>query len=511
MPVLRFPGSPTLKRYAASEAPVCIIQGPIESGKSVGSVGRLFKQALQMPRCIDGVRRVKTVIWRQTYPQLLGSTMQTWLQWFPEKVYGKIAGSEPYIHQIRFLDLEWDVYFQAFPDYTPKVVADLKSTEWTNAWANEMQFASRELFVEVLGRTGRFPRKDDCPKYDRKPRQCGDLNAPHVHDHWVLHMRGETPIPSDMPEDDKQALIKPAGWEFFVQPPAIKEVTTEEGKLIRYEINPKAENLNNMGEGRYLELTAGRTRSEVKRDLGNKVVPMQKGKPRYPDFDRDWHVAKEEIPSSPEHPIILGFDFGGSPACIFEQKIDGRWYTLDELNGDNEGADEFAPRVLAKLNERFPFYREKGLIAWGDPQGAWGASNSMKKENTSFAIFGSYGIAIKAPADKDQPELRLNTGRRLIKDTVNRGPKILIDPRCVRLIAALDGGCTMKETRINGGLEVSTEIVKDKHSHPVEAWEYPKWGGGEARDLIRSPAKGPAKPVVTFGKKSVFLSRRYKR
>lgn len=508
MPVLRFDGSPVLKSYVESEAPVCIVQGPVESGKSVGSVGKLYKKIVTMPRSVDGIRRSRWLIWRQTYPQLLGSVMKTWLKWFPENVYGKITGSEPYIHRLKFLDVDAEVVFQALPDFTPKVVSDLKSTEWTGAWSNEMQFAPRELFVEVLGRTGRYPSKDECPAYDRARWQIGDLNAPHVHDHWLLYMRGDTPIPPEMPEEEKIALRKPDGWEFFVQPPAIKVITTEDGKFLRYEPNPKAENLRNMGEGGYMALTAGKTVSEVKRDLGNKVVPMQKGKPRYPDFDREWHVSKDEIKPYPDKPIILGFDFGGAPACTFEQHIDGRWYTMDELTGDNIGADEFAPLVLAKLMERFPFYREKGLIAWGDPQGSWGSAASMKKENTSFAIFGAKGIPIRAPAEKDNPELRLNTGRRIIKESVNRGPKVLIDPRCVKLIAALDGGCTMREVRVGGGLQVTTEIVKDGHSHIVEAWEYPKWGGGEARDLIRNPNRGSGKPIQTFGRKSVFLSRR---
>lgn len=508
MPTLRFDGSPTLREFMLSEAPVNIIQGPIESGKSVGSVGKLYKKIITMPRCLDGIRRSRFLIWRQTYPQLEGSTRKTWEKWFPEKHYGKISGSEPFRHYLKFLDVEAEIVFQAFGEYTPKVVSDLKSTEWTGAWANEMQFAPRELFVEVLGRTGRYPSKDECPAYDRARWQIGDLNAPHVHDHWILHMRGDTPIPPDMPEEEKIALRKPDTWRFFVQPPAIKVITSEEGRFVRYEPNPKAENLRNMGENGYMDLTHGRTVNEVKRDLGNKVVPMQKGKPRYPDFDREYHVAKEELKPNPDKPIILGFDFGGAPACVFEQQVDGRWYTLDELTGDNIGADEFSPLVLAKLNERFPFYRSAGLIGWGDPQGAWGSAASMKKENTSFAIFAAKGIAIRAPADKDNPELRLNTGRRIIKETVNRGPKVLIDPRCTKLIAAMDGGCTMREVRVNGGLQVTTEIVKDGYSHIVEAWEYPKWGGGEARDLIRNPNRATSKPIRTFGRKSVYLSRR---
>ncbi|MBI1359864.1 MAG: hypothetical protein GC155_06210 [Alphaproteobacteria bacterium] len=512
MAVLRFPDSPTIRRFhAASDKTVRIVQGPVESGKSVGvGVAGLYKAIITFPRSVDGIRRSRWLVWRQSYPQLLGSTMTTWRKWFPESIYGKITGSEPYIQRLKFLDVDAEIVFQAFPDYTDKVVSDLKSTEWSGAWANEMQFAPRQLFVEINDRTGRYPSKDECPAWNRKVFHIGDMNAPHTFDHWVLYMRGDTPLPADMPEDEKIALRKPEDWEFFVQPAAVKEVTTPDGKLLRYEINPRAENLVNMGEGQYLIRTQGKTRSEVMRDLGNKVVPMAKGTPRYPKFDRDWHVAKEEIEPNPNFPIILGLDFGMAPGCVFEQYIRGRWFCLDELIATNTGSDEFAPMVKEVLLRRFPFYRDAGLTAWGDPQGSWGSASSAKHENTSYAIFQRHGIVVHSPAGagRDNPSLRWETGRACLDATVNRAPKVLIDPRCRRLITALDGGATMKETKIAGGLQARPEIVKDGHSHICEAWEYPLWGGGEANELITTPRASGNKPVQTFGRRSVFLSRR---
>jgi len=510
MPVMRFRDAPTLRRFLMSEASVCILQGPVESGKSVASLAKVYKKAITMPRCVDGIRRSRFLIWRQTYPQLKGSVMETVKHWFPEKIYGKVTGSEPYYLNLKFLDVECQLVFQALPEPNEKVIADLRSTEWTGAWGNEAQFSQRKLVVEINSRTGRYPSKDICPNYDRKVWHILDLNAPSVYDHWILHMRGDTPIPPDMPEDEKQALKKPDGWEFFVQPPAIKEITTPEGKLLGYRINPHAENLSNMGEGRYLELVDGRTRSEVMRDLGNKVVPLQKGIPRYPKFDRSWHVSREPIVPDPEHSIIIGGDFGLKPAFVFMQQIARRWIVLDELVFVNMGADEAAPLVKAKLLERFPFYRERGLSAWGDPQGSWGSAASAKKENTPYAIFQSHGIPFMAPAQKDQPSLRYEIGRRVMSETVERLPKLIVDPRCVKLIASLDGGATMKEVRTGGGTQIRKEIVKDDHSHVCEAFEYPLWGGGEGKDLISPPSSRAPKKVNAFGRKSVYLSRRRK-
>ena len=37
------------------------------------------------------------------------------------------------------------------------------------------------------------------------------------------------------------------------------------------------------------------------------------------------HVAKEEIPVADGQPLYIGVDFGLTPACVFGQKIRGRW------------------------------------------------------------------------------------------------------------------------------------------------------------------------------------------
>lgn len=459
------------------------------SGKTVACIGKIYRIICEMPRCTDGIRRSKILIVRPTYGELLQTVVADWLLWFPEALYGSMRWSEPYTYSMKFLDVECEIVFMALIDISPAVLRKLRSTQFTAAWVNEGQYCKLRMFTEIIDRTGRYPREIDCPNYDRRKRVLLDNNAPAEHAHWIRYMRGDVPLPPDMPDDQKMAYVKPKNWRFYRQPPAVFEVKDKEtGDFKGYRLNPKAENLQHMGENAYIGNIGGKPRDQIDRDFRNITRPSRSGTPRYPHFDREWHVAENHLSANESRPLILGMDFGLTPGCVFEQVIDGRWYTLWEHVADNEGGEELAISILKILAERFPFARAgAGLLAWGDPQGGWRGSTSSKSTNTSFTILRAKGIPVKHPAPKDNPELRMNIGRKLLRDGVNKGPKVLIDPRCVRLIEALDGGATMVTRTTPDGVTVKEELVKNHHSHIMEAWEYSKWGYGEGADIIKGP------------------------
>ena len=303
------------------------------------------------------------------------------------------------------------------------------------------------------------------------------------------------------------AYKKPKNWRFLKQPAAVLEIKDKNtGVHLGYELNPVAENLQWMGDDAYLGNIGGKPRDQIDRDFRNITRPSRSGTPRYPMFDREVHVAKKPLSANDGLPIILGMDFGLTPGVVFEQVIDGRWYTLAEHVAENEGAEELALSILKVLGQKFPFYRDAGLLAWGDPQGGWRGTQTSSKKSTSFSILQAKGIPVRHPAKKDNPELRMNTGRRLLREGFNNGPKVLIDPGCVRLIEALDGGARMVHRSSADGVSVQEQLVKNEHSHICEGWEYSKWGGGEARDMVRGPAetRHHGKVTQTAGRSDVF-------
>lgn len=483
---IQFKDAPTIRRYLLSSVSVRIIVGPRESGKTVGSAAGIYSIMCTIPRCKDGIRRSRFLIIRPTYGELEQGTMKTWLDWFDEETYGKVTGSGPYIQTIRFEDVESEIVFLAVGDV--RDLKKLRSQEFTAAWINEAQFAPLRVVTEVLDICGRYPAKIECPAWDRKKTLFLDANAPESELHWMWLMSGKTPMPRDMPEDQKLAYKKPPGWEFFFQPAALLERFDEEGSLIGYELNPKAENTINHGERPYGNATDGKTRDEITRDYLCRPASSRSGRPRYPKFDRTWNVSDTPLKPYDGAPVVLGIDPGAAASgVVFEQHIEGRWLTFRELIGEGVGMDELAPKILEVLSNHFPGWREAGLSAWIDPFGGWDGGGSTAQA-TSKNILLAHGIPVQSPAAKDDPQLRMEIGRRILHASAPanpRMPKVLIDgENCPRLVEALDGGAQLYMSKAGGAENAKWKLKKDEHSHIVEAWEYPKWGHGEGDVLL---------------------------
>ena len=494
-----------------------IIQGPIESGKSVAAAACIYMGMCLTPRWHKGLRKSRWLVARQSYPGLETSTIPTWLHWFPEHVYGKFSWSEPYTHYMKFLDVEAEVVFRSFEDDKPDTLKALRSTEWTGAWINEGQFMPRRLVMEMSDRTGRYPpvsRGGSGRKF-----LVADMNAPQTNDHWVLRMRGDVDLPEDMADGDRMAFVKPPFMKFYVQPPALTQVKDAMGKHSHWRVNPLAENLENMKPDRYLIMAEGKTLEEIKRDLCNEVVESNSGAPCFPNWDRDRHSTPEIIEAVEGLPLYLGFDWGAeAPAMTVFQNVGGQWRGLMEIVESNSLIVEFAPKCRRILAQRFPWAFEDGgagVIAWGDPEGGWKSEHTGA---TSFGIMKAQGIHVRAPAAKDNPQLRLETGRRLLGEAMPDGtPRVFCSRHPTRgmprFCAAMGGGYALKMIRVEGKEQLKAEPVKNAHSHPAEAGLYVFWGGGEARATlgrIERPQKLNMRDIaIKSGRRKVFRYGRH--
>jgi hypothetical protein len=105
-----------LRQFMASKAPVKIIQGPIGSGKSLGSIMCIWMKALEQVKQADGKRKCRAHVFRDTYGKLEDTTIKSWLEWFPENEFGRFYRSKPMLHEIRVGDIELDVHFVALED-----------------------------------------------------------------------------------------------------------------------------------------------------------------------------------------------------------------------------------------------------------------------------------------------------------------------------------------------------------------------------------------------------------
>jgi hypothetical protein len=322
-----------------------------------------------------------------------------------------------------------------------------------------------------MSRCARFPSKMNGPGATWHGGFI-DLNAPKE-GHWIPYMRGDMPLPADWPDDMKRQFRKPQNWNFFVQPPGLIE-KIENGE-ITYEPNPEAENQKWLKETYIEKIASGAWDKErIDQRILNKVSLSRHGRPVYPTFLPDDHIAKSEPEPTPGVPIIVGLDFGREPAAVFCQCRNDRWTVFSELIGSNESAITFAPRVARHLAQQYPGY---AFELWGDPRGGDRRDNT---ETTAFDIFLAEGMRVLPASTDNNPEIRRSTVERVL----SRRYGLHIAPSCMTLKSGMAGGYHYRAIKgINGMF--TEKPVKNVYSHVVEAFENALMGGGEAMSVTR--------------------------
>jgi hypothetical protein len=139
-------------------------------------------------------------------------------------------------------------------------------------------------------------------------------------------------------------------------------------------------------------------------------------------------------------------DFGRMPAALFAQQINGRVYVQHELQGYNEGATTFAPKVKRILEKNYPGCR---LVAHGDPKGQ---DKGQANEQTAFEVFAAHGIPVNpAPCPTNDIKERVEAVSHGLNDNPGGVNRWVISPRCRTLIVGLMRSSTARWRRVKGG------------------------------------------------------------
>lgn len=466
------------------------IRGPVGSGKSVGCCVEVFRRALQQNKGPDGIRKSRWAIIRNTNPQLRTTTIKTWLDWFPETEWGKFTWSVPYTHHIKRGEIDLEVIFLALD--RPEDVKKLLSLELTGIWINEAREIPKSIIDACTMRVGRFPSmKDGGPSWTGV---IADTNAPEE-DHWWPIMSGEVPIPDHIPREQAKMLVKPDNWEFFTQPAGMTEKKNQDGELVDYEPNKKAENQQHMLKSYYPNLIRGKTKSWIDVYVMNRLGSIQDGKPIYPMFASEVHVADEEVAIAANLPVYVGLDFGLTPAATIGQKVRGRWLIQQEIVAVDMGIVRFAEVLRQELATRFSAASE--VIIYGDPAGDFRAQTD---ESTPFHILRGAGLRA-FPAPSNSVDLRLEAVSSQLTKMIEGKSAFLIDRRCAQLIKGFEGGYQYRRMEVSGE-RYSDKPDKNMFSHIHDALQYMMLGAGEGRALMNT--QKPAMPVVAKRNFDVF-------
>lgn len=496
--------SKTGAEFMLSEKSCRLLMGAVGSGKSVTCCFELLRLACGQAPNKEGVRKTRALIVRNTNQQLMDTTFKTITDWLPVGLAGEWASTRKTLTiQANLPDgtkvhSEW----QFLPMDTKEDIQRALSLEATFLWINECREVPDEVVDGLLGRLDRFPSAKD----GGATRSCAifDTNFPDMDTWWWD--RAENP---------------PQNWSVHIQPPAViskdeyirkygEEPTVIEimngGPLVidpdeplidalhkEWLVNPEADNLRYLSKDYYANLVPGKSQDWISVYLACEYGRSLSGTPVYDrSFVGDFHISKEALrySRSSEYPIIIGQDFGRTPACVFLQRdVRGRVLCLGEITSEGMGIDTF---VKQKLNpyiaRRFPGCT---FVVAPDPAGF---AKQQLNEETLVDVLKKAGFkCVKPPTN--EPEYRISAVEQLLNQHIDGKATFLIDgAECPMLVKGFRHGYRYK-------LRKSTSLPEDKpdkneFSHVHDALQYGAlvinqglsgWGRSSKREI--KPAK----------------------
>ena len=286
-------------------------------------------------------------------------------------------------------------------------------------------------------------------------------------------------------------LVKPENWKFYTQPAAMIENLGEKGEVLSYSPTSKAENSKNILQSYYPNIVNGKTKSWIDVYVMNRLGMIQEGKPVYPDFVSDSHIAQEEIPVAAGVPLYIGIDFGLTPSAVFGQKVRGRWLVQSEIVAIDMGIVRFSELLRQEIATRFG---NLDVYIYGDPAGDFRAQTD---ESTPFQILRGAGLKA-TPAPSNSIDLRLESVSSQLNKMVDGKSGFLIDRRCPQLIKGFQGGYCYRRMQVSGE-RYEDKPEKNMYSHIHDALQYLMLGAGEGRSLMAGQ-----KPLQAFNARKGF-------
>lgn len=453
----------TQRNYMLDEQYVRVLAGPVGGGKSVTCVHELVRLACGQAPNAKGVRKTRAVIVRNTADQLALTTRKTVFDWLPPGEAGIWKAVEKtFILKARLPDgteVESEWLFIALD--TPDDVRKALSLETTFLWGNEARELHPDVVDGLLGRLNRYPSmKDGGPT-----RSCAlfDTNMPDEDTWW--HDKMENPPSNWAVYLQPAAILKPAKYVELYNEEAEEILLDKDGE--EWVVNPGADNYDHLPKQYYPNLIPGKTEDWLRVYLRSEYGRSLSGTPVYEKtFTYDFHVAPEPLKyiKGENYPIIIGVDFGRTPAAVFKQRdARGRVITLGELTAENMGIETF---VRTRLNPYIANNLAGGtFLCAPDPAGF---AKQQLNEMTLVDVLKKEGFKCVRPPTNN-PELRIQAVERLLNQQLEGKAMYLIDKSCETLIKGFRYGYRYKIKK-NGELEDRPD--KNEFSHVHDANQY---------------------------------------
>lgn len=467
---------PVLDAYVRDRDRCSVITGPLGSGKTFGSCQRVLTHMIEQAPNYRRERKTRFYAIRNTYPDLMTTTIKDWRELFEDLGRFKGGGIEPPTHSLKFRMLDntiviAELVFLALD--RPQAVKKLRGSQATGFWLNELKELEKSVVDMADLRHGRYP-----PPIEGGPSwhgMLGDTNSPDD-DHWLYEL---------------EQITKPEGWNFYRQPGGVtremvieeperqEEVELPSGQTTYITIpakmawtgkwlpNPEAENLRNLPKNYYVHGMEGKSADWIAVNLANEYGVVEDGKPVYKEQWHDSLHVSDTILRPEEGDIWIGMDFGLTPsAAIGYETARGAVLIPDEITSEGMGVRQFAETLL------LPFLRRYyGNCTWnfvGDPAGNKRAETD---EETVFSILEEVGIyAEEAPSN--DPTVRQEAVRYFLTGLRDGKPAFRLHPRCKMIRKGFNGGYHFRRVQKPGSTKYFYAPEKNKYSHPHDAVQY---------------------------------------
>jgi len=428
---------------------VRVIMGPYGSGKSTWAITEIVRRACASPVWHSGRRRSRWGIVRNTSGELQSTTLATWLAWFGE--LGDIRKRQKPImtYEHVFNDgkglVELELLFIALD--RPEDVRKIKSLELTGCYINELSEVPKAALAHMKGRVNRYPSKAFC----HEPYWSGiiaDTNPPED-DHWIY-------------KDFEEASFE--HHKLFKQPPGL--IKDDDNKWVR---NPNADNASHLPDNYYEMLAEGQSQEFVKVFCLGEYGSVGFGKRVYPEFNPDFH-AVDFVEAIQGEPLLLGWDFGLTPACVVMQlSARGQLLILKEYVADGMGIRSFADSIVIPfLAKDFPYCKVGQSIA--DPAG--NNRSEIIEEMSCIGELSSLNIPTIAARTNDI-EPRLGSVRYFLNKMIDGKPGLILSRRsCPTLFKGFVKDYVYARVAVSGEERYKDKPNKNMASHPMDALGY---------------------------------------
>lgn len=445
--------------------------GALGSGKTWTICQKLFVMMCEQPANAQGERLSRTIAIRNTYGDLMNTTVKEWQEKFGH-ISSFTQGSKALPNStIRFnledgTKVKAEIVYMSADGTAQEVERKFRGVQATFLWANELKELPKAAWDMALSRVGRYP--DNCDFHGA----IFDTNAPDT-DHWLYKVVEEE---------------KPKSWNVFKQPGGVIRQSVGSDGVVTWKVNPDAENIHNLPPNYYENNMQGKPHDWIAVNLGNEYGTVMDGKPVYPEYNDAIHCG--EVIANSALTLYIGVDFGLTPAAAIGQKLaTGKIVLLDELVSEDMGAQRFGEILKELIADK---YNNFEIAGYGDPAGT---AKSQADEKTAFDMLNvSSGIRFR-PADSNDPILRREALAVPMQRLIGGSPGFMISSNCKMLRKGFQGGYCYERVQVRGDAKYRDTPKKNIFSHVHDAAQYMALGMGLGKPLVRDHHAKPMRPV----------------